>query len=74
MEVVLRRVCREQFILLSDDAARYLARRLPRTFAAAHQMAAALDADLVKGAKPVALKAARLALEKAQAVWGVGDG
>lgn len=74
MEVVLRRVCREQFILLSDDAARYLARRLPRTFAAAHQMAAALDADLVKGAKPVALKAARLALEKAQTVWGVGDG
>ena len=74
MEVVLRRVCREQFILLSDDAARYLARRLPRTFAAAHQMAAALDADLVKGAKPVALKAARLALEKAQAAWGVGDG
>lgn len=74
MEVVLRRICREQFILLSDDAARYLARRLPRTFAAAHQMAAALDADLVKGAKPVPLKAARLALEKAQAVWGVGDG
>jgi hypothetical protein len=37
-------------------------------------MAAALDADLVKGAKPVALKAARLALEQAQAAWGVGDG
>jgi chromosomal replication initiation ATPase DnaA len=74
MEVVLRRICREQFILLSDDAARYLARRLPRTFAAAHQMAAALDANLVKGAKPVPLKAARLALEKAQAAWGVGDG
>jgi chromosomal replication initiation ATPase DnaA len=74
MEVVLRRVCREQFIQLSDDAARYLARRLPRTFAAAHQMAAALDASLVKGAKPVALKAARAALEKAQGQWGAGDG
>lgn len=74
MEVVLRRVCREQFIQLSDDAARYLARRLPRTFAAAHQMAAALDANLVKGAKPVALKAARAALEKAQGQWGAGDG
>ena len=74
MEVVLRRICREQFIQLSDDAARYLAERLPRTFAAAHQMAAALDADLVKGAKPVALAAARRALEKAQASWGVGDG
>ncbi len=74
MEVVLRRVCREQFIHLSDDAARYLARRLPRTFAAAHRMAAALDAELVKGAKPVALKTARAALEKAQAGWGGGDG
>jgi chromosomal replication initiation ATPase DnaA len=75
MEVVLRRICREQFIELRDDAARYLARRLPRTFAAAHQWAAALDADLVKGAKPVAMGAARKALEKAQAQWGAaGDG
>jgi chromosomal replication initiation ATPase DnaA len=75
MEVVLRRVCREQFILLSDDAARFLARRLPRTFAAAHQMAAALDAGLVKGSKPVALKAARAAFERAQGQWGgAGDG
>ena len=73
MEVVLRRICREQFILLSDDAARYLARRLPRSFAAAYSLAAALDADLVKGAKPVALPAARRALEKAQATWGGGD-
>lgn len=74
MEVVLRRVCREQFIHLSDDAARYLARRLPRTFAAAYSLAAALDADLAKGAKPVAVPAARRALEKAQAMWGAGDG
>ena len=74
MEVVLRRICREQFIHLSDDAASYLARRLPRTFAAAHQVAAALDAGLVKGAKPVALRTARAALEKAQAGWGGGDG
>ncbi|MBS0383847.1 MAG: chromosomal replication initiator DnaA [Proteobacteria bacterium] len=74
MEVVLRRVCREQFIHLSDDAARYLARRLPRTFAAAYALAAALDADLVKAARPVALPAARRALEKARAKWGDGDG
>ena len=73
MEVVLRRICREQFIQLSDDAARYLAQRLPRTFAAAHSLAAALDADLVRGAKPVALPAARRALEKARAAWGGGD-
>lgn len=75
LEVVLRRICREQFIQLRDDAAQYVARRLPRTFAAAHAWAAALDADLVKGAKPVAMGAARKALEKAQAQWGAaGDG
>src|SRR5690606_5636552 len=59
MEVVLRRICREQFIQLSDDAVRYLARRLPRTFAAAREWAAALDAELVRGAKPVSLAAAK---------------
>lgn len=74
MDVVLRRICREQFIHLSDDAARYLARRLPRTFAAARQLVAALDASLVKAAKPVTLPAARKALERAQAAWGGGDG
>lgn len=74
MEVVLRRICREQFIHLSDDAARYLARRLPRTYAAARQMAAALDAGLTRGARPVSRKAAEKALEKAQAGWALGDG
>ena len=74
MEVVLRRICREQFILLSDDAVQYLVRRLPRTFAAARHMAAALDAELVRGAKPVSLAGAKRALTKAQAGWGVGDG
>ncbi len=73
MEVVLRRICREQFIHLSDDAARYLARRLPRTYAAARQMAAALDAGLTRGARPVSRKAAEKALEKAQAGWALGD-
>jgi chromosomal replication initiation ATPase DnaA len=72
--VVLRRICREQSSHLSDDAARYLARRLPRTFAAARQLVAALDASLVKAAKPVTLPAARKALERAQAAWGGGDG
>jgi chromosomal replication initiation ATPase DnaA len=74
MEVVLRRICREQFIQLSDDAARYLARRLPRTFAAAHSMAAALDAGLIRGARPISRRAAEKALEKAQAGWVSGDG
>jgi chromosomal replication initiation ATPase DnaA len=75
MEVILRRVCREQFIHLSDDAARYLAVRLPRTYAAARAWAAALDLELVKGARPVSLASARATLKKAGAAYGwVGDG
>lgn len=74
MEVVLRRICREQFIQLSDDAARYLVRRLPRTFAAARQWAAALDEELVRGAKPVTTALAKRALERVQARWVGGDG
>ena len=74
LEVVLRRICRDRFIELSEDAARYLARRLPRTFAAGHSVAAVLDQDLadglIRGAKPVALPAARRALEQLQAAWG----
>ncbi|MGH6950539.1 MAG: hypothetical protein ACREH4_06685 [Vitreimonas sp.] len=66
MAVVLRRICREQFIQLSDDAAEYLVRRLPRTFAAARAWAAALDAELVRGARPVSLAGAKRALQKAQ--------
>ncbi|MBL8543171.1 MAG: hypothetical protein JNJ63_05135 [Hyphomonadaceae bacterium] len=75
MEVILRRICREQFIQLSDDAVRYLVKRLPRTFAAARAWAAALDADLVRGARPVSLAGAKRALLKAEAGWaGTGDG
>lgn len=74
MDVVLRRICREQFIQLSDDAAKYLVRRLPRTFAAAQAWAAALDEELVRGAKPVTTVVAKRALEKMQARWVGGDG
>ena len=74
MAVVLRRICREQFIQLSDDAAQYLVRRLPRTFAAAQAWAAALDQELVRGAKPVSMAGARRALQKARLDWGAGDG
>jgi chromosomal replication initiation ATPase DnaA len=74
MDVVLRRICREQFIQLSDDAAKFLVRRLPRTFAAARQWAAALDQELVRGAKPVTTVIAKRALEKMQARWVGGDG
>lgn len=75
MGVVLRRLCREQFILLSDDAADFLVRALPRTFAAARDVASVLDEELKSGAKPVGLGAAKKALKKAQAGWArVGDG
>lgn len=74
MDVVLRRICREKFIQLSDDAAKYLVRRLPRTFAAAQAWAAALDEELVHGAKPVTTVIAKRALEKMQARWVGGDG
>lgn len=71
LEVVLRRLCREQFILLSDDALRFLVRRMPRTFAAARAIVDALDADLIRGARPVSIAAAKRALERATAlsVW-----
>lgn len=71
LEVVLGRFCREQFIHLSDDAAKYLARRLPRTFAAARDLVALIEADLAKPARPVTLKAAKRALEQAESRWGV---
>lgn len=73
MEVVLRRICREQFIHLSDDAVRYLVTRLPRTFAAVRAWASALDAEVERGAKPVSLAVAKRAMQKAQ-ICGGGDG
>lgn len=69
MQVVLQRICREQFIQLSDDAARYVARRLPRTFAAARAWVGVLEAGLVRAARPVTLPAAKEALLKVQARW-----
>ncbi|MBL8548103.1 MAG: chromosomal replication initiator DnaA [Hyphomonadaceae bacterium] len=74
MDVVLRRICREKFIQLSDDAAKYLVRRLPRTFAAAQAWVSALDEELVRGAKPVTTVIAKRALERMQARWVGGDG
>lgn len=74
LEVVLRRICREKFIEMSEDTARYLAQRMPRTFAAARDVAAALDQGLTKGARPVTLAGARRALEKAQAGWSSQEG
>ncbi|MES1201445.1 MAG: chromosomal replication initiator DnaA [Pseudomonadota bacterium] len=72
MEVVLRRLCREQFIQLSDDAAKYLVLRLPRTFAAARAVSVALDQEVVRGAKPVSVAVAKRALGRAENAW-VGE-
>jgi chromosomal replication initiation ATPase DnaA len=69
LEVVLQRICREQFIHLSDDAAKYLARRLPRTFAAARDLAALIEADVAKPARPVSRQAAMRVLKEAQTRW-----
>jgi chromosomal replication initiation ATPase DnaA len=70
IEAVLHRVCREHFIELSQDAARYLAQRLPRTFAAAQSVAIALDAHVRRAARPVTAaevkRALRLAGEQGQ--------
>lgn len=62
LEVVLRRLCRERYIELTDAAARYLAARMERTFAAAAALADVLDAQIVRGAKPVSVVLARRAL------------
>jgi chromosomal replication initiation ATPase DnaA len=60
--VVLRRLCRERFIELSDKAASYLARHMERSFASAHAVAAELDRVVLKGAQPVTVPQARKAL------------
>ncbi|MES1157367.1 MAG: chromosomal replication initiator DnaA [Alphaproteobacteria bacterium] len=70
MDVILRRLCREQFIQLSEDAAKYLVVRLPRTFAAARAAAAALDQIVVRGARPVSVAVAKRALDHMKEAWG----
>jgi chromosomal replication initiation ATPase DnaA len=66
IEAVLRRICREHFIELSQDGARYLAQRLPRTYAAAQAVAAVLDAHVRRAARPVTAPEAKRALRLAQ--------
>lgn len=67
LEVVLRRICRERFIELREDAAKYLAERMERTFAALHELAGVLDELVVRGRRPVTVPLARKALEQVQA-------
>ncbi|MGE3251545.1 MAG: hypothetical protein AB7J28_12530 [Hyphomonadaceae bacterium] len=64
LELVLRRLCRDRFIQLSDKAASYLARNMERTFAAAHALADELDRTIVRGARPVTIPQAKAALAR----------
>jgi chromosomal replication initiation ATPase DnaA len=66
IEAILRRICREHFIELSQDGARYLALRLPRTYAAAQAVASVLDANVRRAARPVTAVEAKRALRLAQ--------
>jgi chromosomal replication initiation ATPase DnaA len=69
LTLVLRRLCRERFMELSDKAAAYLATHMERTFACAHAVAAELDRSVVRAARPVALPQAREALARVRAAW-----
>jgi chromosomal replication initiation ATPase DnaA len=64
LTLILRRLCRERFIELSDKAAVYLATHMERTFACAHALAAELDRSVVRAARPVSPLQAREALAR----------
>jgi chromosomal replication initiation ATPase DnaA len=51
LEVVLRRLCRDRFLELSDEAVAYLVARMERSFAAARRLVDALDAGLPRGGR-----------------------
>ncbi|MBL8550827.1 MAG: hypothetical protein JNJ73_12655 [Hyphomonadaceae bacterium] len=73
LTLILRRLCRERFIELSDKAALYLASRMQRTFAFAHALAGELDRSVVRAARPVALPQAREALARVEASLGKAE-
>lgn len=66
LELVLRRLCRERFIELRQDAVRFLLENMGQSFAAAHAVAEALDKMVVRGSKPVTAAQARRALAAAE--------
>ncbi|MGE0830775.1 MAG: DNA replication protein [Hyphomonadaceae bacterium] len=74
LELVLRRLCRERFIELSDKAASYLATHMTRTFASAHALAAELDRSVEKAARPVSVPQAKKALEALRADQAAQEG
>lgn len=62
LELVLKRLCRERFMELSDKAVAYLVTHMERTFSQAHALVAELDRAVVKGARPISPVQARKAL------------
>jgi chromosomal replication initiation ATPase DnaA len=66
LATVLKRLCRERYIELRDDALAYLVATMPARFASARAVADALDGLLVRGARPVTLALARRALMAAE--------
>lgn len=66
LALVLRRLCRERFIELSQNALDYLAQNMGQSFQAAHSVAEALDGLVVRGRRPVNLALARRALAEAE--------
>jgi len=67
LDVVLRRLCRERFIELRHDAHVFLLENMAQSFAAAHSVAEALDALVVRGRKPLTIAMAKKALAAAEA-------
>ncbi len=67
LDVVLRRLCRERFIELRHDAHVFLLENMAQSFAAAHAVAEALDALVVRGRKPLTTAMAKKALAAAEA-------
>lgn len=66
LALVLRRLCRERFIELSQNALDYLVQNMGQSFRAAHGVAEALDGLVVQGRKPVNVALARRALAAAE--------
>jgi chromosomal replication initiation ATPase DnaA len=70
LNVVLRRLCRDRYMELSPEAAHYLVNRMERSFAAARGIVEVLDRQVIQGARPISVVAARKALEDWYALRG----
>ncbi len=67
LAALLQRLCRNRFMKLRDNVARYMAQHMERSFAAAQALAGELDRLMVAGAHPVPYDMAREALRRLEA-------